>query len=388
MSQISKAFILGIFIIVALALLTWLVFFLKPTPGDGGKTLKVHFANVDRILKGTRVTYAGKPVGEVEDIRLVKDLRHAPSNAEGDLYAYEVILKVDSHVKLYSYDTIGFSTSGLLGEKSINIIPRAAPPGAPPPHEVNDVTLYGVSQDKLEKALSQMTDLAETMQSTLTKVEDFFDENGRDMQAAMRELKSFLHRANETDAVAKAASAFSSLDRTMKTADVLISDANDYRLVEKLEKTFSGLQSVSERIDRGEGTLGRLLSSDSLYLQLTAMMSKLEVVLSDISNYGLLFQYDKTWQRQRLAKQRRMCSLQTPCDFYNYMDREITGINVSLSRTGDLISTMQCREIPIQNECFAQSFIELLSKVDHLRETLKLYTEMLMAEYCQKCCCN
>ncbi len=67
-----KAFWLGLFIVVAIALLIWLVMFLKPSVGDGAVQLRVLFTNIDKVTTGSRVTYAGRPVGEVIAIREIK----------------------------------------------------------------------------------------------------------------------------------------------------------------------------------------------------------------------------------------------------------------------------------------------------------------------------
>ena len=66
MNDRVKAFWLGIFIIIGIIITTWLVLFLKPSVGDGKTTLTVRFSNIDKVEEGTRVTFAGKPVGEVK----------------------------------------------------------------------------------------------------------------------------------------------------------------------------------------------------------------------------------------------------------------------------------------------------------------------------------
>ncbi len=390
-----KAFWLGIFIIGGIAIASWLILFLRPSIGDGGLTLKVRFSNIDKVDTGTRVTFGGKPVGEVAGIKEVANPRKSPSDELGNLYIFELTLKVDSSVHVYSYDEIIFATSGLLGEKSIAIIPKAAPPGAPPPQEVTNEVLFARSTDKLEEMLNQIGQVAEKFSDTMEGVNSFISENTGDFNIALKSLsgaaeeaKIFLADASARKFVDRASSAADTLAATMKTTDLLIAEIREARLVERAGQSLDSIFSITGRVEKGEGTLGRLLHNDSLYLQISGLICKVDTLLNDINHYGLLFQYDKGWQRSRTAKINRMKRLRAPCDFYNTFDREIDEISVSLNRVGQMLQEMECREIPIQNECFAQSFLELMSRVECLQDSLKLYTEMLLGEYCQKCTCQ
>ncbi len=360
-----KAFWLGIFIIAGIAITTWLILFLKPSVGDGDLKLTARFSNIEKIEVGTRVTFAGKPVGEVSKIIEVEDPRQSPSDEFGNLYIYELTLKVDSSVHVFTYDEIIFSTSGLLGEKSIAIIPKAAPPGAPPPQEVTYEVLFARSTDKLEETLNQIGQVADRFGDTMDGFNTFLTENAQDFNVA---LKSFSATADEIT--------------------LFMSDAKEEKLVERMGRSLDNIHSLTDQISNGEGTLGRLINSDAFYLQISGMMCKVDTLLNDINNYGFLFQYDKGWQRSRTAKMNRMKRLCTPNDFYHYFDREVCEISVSINRVGQMLQTMECREIPIDNVCFAKEFRALMSQVECLQDSLKLYTEMLQGEYCQDCSCQ
>src|ERR1700722_15350941 len=101
-----KNMLIGVFIIAACSLLIGIVMFLKPSVGDGKKTLYVRFANINAIDIGTRVTYAGKPVGEVVAISEIYHARSQPVDSEGHFYFYQLTLKVDSSVVVYNTDDI------------------------------------------------------------------------------------------------------------------------------------------------------------------------------------------------------------------------------------------------------------------------------------------
>ena len=67
-----------------------MILFLKPTVGDGKKMLRVRFANIAGINVGTRVSFAGKPVGEVIPSEEIYNAREMPTDEPGRVYIYEL----------------------------------------------------------------------------------------------------------------------------------------------------------------------------------------------------------------------------------------------------------------------------------------------------------
>lgn len=304
MKDKTKAFWLGFFIIVALGLAAWLVLFLKPSVGDGRVTLTVRFSNIDKISQGTLVTFGGKPVGEVIEIKEVSDPRAAAADAFGNLYIYELILRVDSSVKIYTYDEITFATSGLLGEKSIAIIPRATPPGALPATQVADDILFARSTDKLEETLNKLTNVAETFNDTLGEVSIFIELNNQDFNQALKsltgaahEMRSFLYQANEAKLIGRVAAATDTLGNAMTKANALFTAAEQSQIIERLGSSFDAVHETASLLSGGEGTLSQLVNSKCFYVQMTTVLSQLQAILYDINTYGILYQFDRKWQR-------------------------------------------------------------------------------------------
>ena len=147
MTDSMKAFWLGMFILIAALLTAWFLLFLKPNVGDGKNELTVRFTNIDKINRGTLVTFGGRQVGQVKEIKMIEDFRSAPQDVRGNLYLYELTLSVDSAVNVRKGDAILFATAGLLGEKSIAIIPKASSTEKNQPDITKEV-IYGNSSDK------------------------------------------------------------------------------------------------------------------------------------------------------------------------------------------------------------------------------------------------
>lgn len=167
MGERTRNMLIGIFVIAASALIVWVIMFLKPHIGDGKQILYVRFSDVNNIPIGTRVTFAGEPVGEVIAIKPIPDARSKPSSdILGHLYYFQVELRIDSHIRIYDTDEITVQTSGLLGEKSVAIIPRPVPPGIVPQLLTSKQIVYAKSVDKLDQLFTQFSDLANTVEKT------------------------------------------------------------------------------------------------------------------------------------------------------------------------------------------------------------------------------
>jgi phospholipid/cholesterol/gamma-HCH transport system substrate-binding protein len=294
-----KTFWFGLFVIMALLLAAWLMLFLKPSIGNGRVLLTVRCSNIDKISVGTRVAFAGKPVGEVIEIKEAVDPRGAPGDPSGNLYIYELILRVDSSVHIYVYDEIVFATAGLLGEKSIAINPRAAPLHSPLPREITEEVLFARSTDKVDEMLNTLTTVAGTFNDVLTEMSHFISNNNQELHTALQSFHSVSAEIQQLLTTCNEQSLATHLSGTMEKAELLLSHSHEKNLIERLGNTCDSFHSLCSLCSTGEGTLPQLMQSNSLYVQLTTILCQLQTVLNDINNYGLLYQFNRKWQRMR-----------------------------------------------------------------------------------------
>lgn len=394
MGEQTKNMLIGVFVIAACAVIVWLIMFLKPSVGNGGETLYVRFSNVNQINVGTRVLFAGKPVGEVVAINPITDARKKPmADVLGEIYYYQLVLKVDSSVKVYDTDEVTITTSGLLGEKSIAIIPKVPPKGVIPKLITNQ-PVYAESVDPLEHAFKELTDLATDMQKTFQEITSWIKKNGDDIGNAIRSFGSTMDEINQTmcevndqriiDDVKVAIQNFSDTFHDMqdaiqelKTEEVF---ANAGCVMRNLKKATKNVDSITADIADGKGTLGRLIKGDDFYLQMTSVMSKVDTLMNDINHYGLLFYLNKSWQRQRAQRMTAMNALDSPENFKHYFETEVSDINTAMSRISMLIDKAQLspeKEEILSDEQFRKDFAELLRQAEVLSDNLKLYNQQL-----------
>lgn len=386
MNNQLKNLLIGMFILSAIALVVSIVMFLKPSVGDMKQTLNVRFSDINRIDVGTRVLFAGKPVGEVVAINQIYDARDQPTDSLGRVYFYQLTLKVDSAVKVYNTDEIAIQTSGLLGERSISIIPRAPPKGVVP-LLIKNKPIYAESIDPLENALSELSELAKDMQDAFRNVTIWIKDHGEEMAStikaagsALEEIDRAVTSVNQTQLIDELHKGTQNFNLTLTQFQKAMEDLEKENAFKNAGITIGNLNTISKDIADSKGTLGKLIGEDDLYLRLNAILSKADTMMNDINHYGILFHLNKGWQRTRLQRVNLLNALNTPANFKTYFTQEVDQINMSMSRLSMLIDKADQnpeKETILNSDTFQKNFSELLRQADELSENLRLYNQQL-----------
>jgi len=395
MANSLKNMLIGIFLIGAIAVLVALVMFLRPSVGDERETLFVRFSNINKINIGTRVLFAGKAIGEVTEINQIYHARETqPSDPLGRLYFYQLTLKIDSKVKVYNTDEISIQTSGLLGEKSIGIIPKAPPPGVHPQLLTEKTPYYADSIDPIENTFSRLSDIGQKLEDTVDLVKTWIEQNSANLSravssfgSAMDQIDTATREINDQKLIPEIKAGAERFTASMSRIDDAIAQmerdgvfSNVGSVMANLKTSTANFDQVSKEIVNGSGTLGKLLKGDDMYLRMTAILSKADTLMNDVNHYGILFHLNKGWQRTRTKRLNTLNALNTPGDFRQYFQGEIDQINTSMARISMLIDKAQEKpdsEKVIDNPKFKQDFADLLRHVDEMSDNLRLYNEQL-----------
>jgi len=293
MSDKMKNLTLGVFVLGALSLLCWGLFLLHPSFGDGKQHIRVRFSEIDHIAVGTRVTFAGKPIGQVVTVELVPQPR---VNDDDQIYAYELTLTVDSKVSVYPNDDITIKTAGLMGERFIAIIPKKLLHNDDKPLQNNDLISARSSSINADETFHAITRLTQKMNTSIDEV---------------IHLEKKAHTAIE---------AISGMSNEIKT---FFQKANDSHLIEDTQKFIALLSSKNH-------ALGKLLHDNKLYFDGLEVLSGAKTLMRDINEYGLLFHSDKIWQRERRKKIELLAQLETPEQVKEFISTELKKMDLSL----------------------------------------------------------
>jgi phospholipid/cholesterol/gamma-HCH transport system substrate-binding protein len=383
MHKSIKNMLIGLFVFVGVFLIVGMILFIKPSIGDGKQTLNVRFNNISGIQVGTRVTLAGKPIGEVESIHQIDNARQNAVNAFGKVFPFVLTLKVDSKTKIYSTDKFIVQTQGLLGEKYIAILPIAQKPG----HQVillNDKdVIYADSTDLFESAVNEFQTLSEKMENTLEKVIQWMDKYGDNLGGTITNigtlaasLTTTVNDINTSGIVASVKVLTDTFSSAVSQIDAALQKLAEDDFFESISCVAKNFKSISKNIACGKGTLGKLITDDSFYLDISAILSKANMMMNDINQYGILFQYSKAWQKERVKLMAQANSIKNPMAFGAQINHDVDSLISTLERMNMLTDRFTTKELS-ENPQFQKKFLEFMNMLKSLQEKVTLYNEEL-----------
>jgi len=345
MPDVSKNIAIGALVSLALGLVLWVLLFLHPTFGDGGLQLHVRFQEIEKIGIGTRVSYAGRPVGEVKAISFVPENERTCPRFPDELYTYDLTIAIDSHIPIYSTDEITVGTSGLMGERYISIIPHRLNSKKSTLLTANQV-VYSEKPPSIEDTFSQISQLVTKADQTIDSMATLIKDNRDTVDSTLKHIESIATTLDQPE--------------TFK------------QMLASLNKIHTAIDNVAH----GEGSIGKLLVSNDFYFKTMAIMNKMDLMMNDVNHYGVLYHLDKGWQRDHRKRIEELAKLQNPQQFKAYLNDEMFKISTSISRVGNALEkaeTLADTKGSSRAE-FGRTFNELLSQIQDLQASLKNYS--------------
>lgn len=248
----------------------------------------VKYENVAGLAISTPVTINGLIVGKVTDIDF--------ADKNGSLI---VRFSVENDFDFSKNSEVQIYSSGIISGNNLGIIPK----NDSAKKAVSGDTLKGVIQaglidglmDKFKPLETSLLHTLASLDTVLVGISDVMDEETKN------NLRSSIANLNQTMASFKGVSqnmnsllnsnmdklnnTFANLDTTVanfaKLSDSL-AQINMGELVKNMEATMGKLNSIADGIDRGQGSIGKLLKDEELYDNLTGASKQLELLLQDL----------------------------------------------------------------------------------------------------------
>ncbi|MEW6683285.1 MAG: MlaD family protein [Nitrospirota bacterium] len=293
MKALSLEARVGAVVALALGLLLWSSFQLKdfafrPVEGVRVSTLFDSAAGLD---KNAPVKMAGVPIGEVETMAL-EDSRA------------KVVMRIRPEVKIPKGSRAVVKASGLLGDKYIEILPGREPgtleDGAQIPQEEGTADLdalinrFGAIADDVKAVTASLRNVlasSEGEQSLKEIVAHFRNvaenldhimaENREGIRETVAHAEEFMRSLREEGPklVATLNRIADRLERGDGTLGKLLTDEAVYQ---KLDDALANLNTVSKNLEEGKGTLGKLINDDEAYEKLNTALTGLSGTLNKI----------------------------------------------------------------------------------------------------------
>jgi phospholipid/cholesterol/gamma-HCH transport system substrate-binding protein len=275
----------GIFVIIAAALLVATVFALTGRSDSSTKSYHAKFANAAGLEPGATVRYGGGPkVGRVEKLTIDPtdpSLMDMEFSVKGS-----IPVKTDSRVAILSFSPLG---DNHLEVRAGSREAKPAPDGAVLPSDpyvgFNDLTAeIHQMTPKAKELLANLNDRVSQLQITIDRVNELLnDRNRQNISATLTDLHGMLNenrpQIKKTMNNVSAASekigplldqlhkTIDQVDGTLKKADGMIGDNRDdirasvIKLRESLEKVSSMTGQLQELLDNNDYNIEELLNN-------------------------------------------------------------------------------------------------------------------------------
>src|SRR4051812_33493515 len=307
----------GLFFLLGLAL-TWVTF--ETLSGgkvfkDEGYTLIAGFESLRELKQGDEVRMAGVKIGEVLRTQLAG--RRA-----------EAVLRIASQYKVKNDATATIVMAGLIGTNYIGIdLGSIDAPTLPPGAEIRTRTTpdinsvmseIGQLSHKLEGALGTIgTALAGDPNNPgiVQKIDQLVTENREKVGATLANLQQITDKVNKgegtlgriisdpqlynelTATVTEIKTSVAQAKTFLDNAQAIMADVKagkgtigalvyDPKAGEDIKASIANIRAVSDKISRGEGTLGKLLGDDSMLRDAQAIMKKADRALDGLDDTG------------------------------------------------------------------------------------------------------
>ena len=278
--RVNRDFQVGLFVILGVvSVLASLFFLTDPATFRGRYLASTTVADAGGIRKGDPVQMKGVNIGRVQDFTL---------SPEGVLISLELEgsweIPVDSRTRLVS--------SGILGGRTVEVVPGQASALLQAGGALPGETVPGL--------LDFPPDLGKNAEDVLSRIQDLLDAPTIEtVQSSAGELRDLLRRlsALAEDQGEEVARLTASLNRSAQGLEAASGSGEDFaRAVARADSTLAvanetsrtllrvstSLETILQRMESGEGTLGRLSTDSTLYETLAQAAESVRALAEDI----------------------------------------------------------------------------------------------------------
>lgn len=267
MKPVSTELKVGSFALIVLALLTYMTFKVggfdwAKTKGD---TVYAEFKNVGGLDEKTRVKIAGVDSGVIEKIEL----------KEGKAL---LTIVMNREVVLYSDSSVGIRSSGLLGDKYLEMKTGSAEPKLKDKDTIKNVvelvdmddlvrniTEVAGSINRLSSSLEEtiatpegkksLKEIVQNLRDVSANLKDAVKDNDEKLRAVLDNLKEFTASLKD-----KGPELVANLNRASSELKELIEENRP-----GVKNAVQSIDEITQKIAKGEGTIGKLVKDDKLY---------------------------------------------------------------------------------------------------------------------------
>ena len=288
--KLSKEIKTAILVISGILLFIFIFNYLKgENVFDSSKKISAIYDNVEGLAPSAAVTINGHAIGKVQTIKFKGD-------GSGLLRVTMLIsddfpFSINSKAQLYE--------AGLIGGKAIAIIPAFDSSALVQSGDVLSSTVKPGLTDLVNQRLSPLQEKIETMMVStdqlLKNLNDVFDVKTKEnIKLSIAELTTTIASFKSTSeslnslvednksVIGETISNFNQISEDLTSVSKSLSESDLDSIMLDLKSTISSFESMLMSIENGEGSIGKLLKDDRMYVNLQGATKQLEQLLEDM----------------------------------------------------------------------------------------------------------
>lgn len=275
---------LGMVFLLAIIIFVWGLFFLKEWRVTGDTYLvDVHLSSAVGVKSSDPILVGGVRIGKVEAVTL-------------DNLTPIITLRIDEPFEIPEDSQVEVISRSVMGEKSINIRKGVSTVMVPPGGTIEGTTAPGISDmfTQVDSVTLNMRDLLKnanilldperekSIKSSLAGVHDLTIE----LQETLKRESGQINRVvANMDSLVSNVRDLSETERSKvtDTLDNLENTSGRLRtMMDDLQTTTTALGNILTRLDRGEGTMGKLFQDDRLYEDVVRVAGKMDRLVTSL----------------------------------------------------------------------------------------------------------
>jgi phospholipid/cholesterol/gamma-HCH transport system substrate-binding protein len=287
----------GLFALIIFAVLTFMTFKVGEfTIGKkAGYVVYAYFHDTAGLYEQTKIKVAGVNAGTLEKIGLVNGVA-------------QLTLRIDPGVTLYSDASAGIRTTGLLGDKFLEIKVGSLPPTLKDGDTIRyidefiDIDDMFRNFDNLSQNINQMVtaltepEVKDSLRQAAINLKDISDSlknvvtgNEQRLDRIIAKMDSLTTSLDELVATNKAplSNSISNIEELTASLKTMLEEnkENINNLVTKTSATMDSINVVAKKVEKGEGTIGKLVHDEKLYSALTNAVGGVSNTISAIDRF-------------------------------------------------------------------------------------------------------
>lgn len=258
----------GLLVASVAALIVFMSMQVSDNPSYFGNDKKAWFLVKDAsgLVKGSQVKSSGIPIGVIKNVLLQDGQARVEISLKGDF-------------KLYGSAGVEMKSQGILGDLHV-----AVSPGSPsdPPLENGGQILNVKNTGNLDNVVAQVGEIASTLKDTAVALKEATTEEGTRKHILGRIVSNIEKLTGDIAEMTsenknKISKIVDQVDRVTSSLDEMLNDPSGDSLKVQLKRTMARLDNAMKNIDevaakvnRGEGTIGRLINDEETVDELNA----------------------------------------------------------------------------------------------------------------------